>query len=166
MEHLIEENRARNGACRNVGWLAADASTMDLPADSQDIVFSNWLLMYLSDAEVAKLAADALQWVRLRFDQEVCLQEVLPPLCQLFLGLRDGQAYAGAGCAAVVAMTLLPKQDVSYNGTDAAFVCASFPNSALSAHQMATVAGAAGTGRRSGVLPRVVLPAVRRCEAV
>jgi phosphoethanolamine N-methyltransferase len=116
MEHLIDENRARNGACGNVSWLAADATTMvgtpsyrqaphvnftdawfltllasvisrfeilhvccdsalrilsrwallsqELPADSQDIVFSNWLLMYLSDAEVAKLAADALHWVR------------------------------------------------------------------------------------------------------
>ena len=64
MEHLIDENRARNGACSNVSWLAADATTMELPPDSQDIVFSNWLLMYLSDSEVAKLAADALQWVR------------------------------------------------------------------------------------------------------
>ncbi len=64
MPHLIEENRARNGACANVGWLAADATTMELPPDSQDVVFSNWLLMYLSDGEVAKLAADALQWVR------------------------------------------------------------------------------------------------------
>ncbi len=63
MPHLIEENRARNGACDNVGWLAADATTMELPPDSQDIVFSNWLLMYLSNGEVAKLAADALQWV-------------------------------------------------------------------------------------------------------
>ena len=64
MPHLIEENRARNKACANVGWLAADATTMELPPDSQDVVFSNWLLMYLSDGEVAKLAADALQWVR------------------------------------------------------------------------------------------------------
>ena len=73
MEHLIEENRTRNGACRNVGWLAADATAMQLPDDSQDIVFSNWLLMYLSDAEVAKLAADALQWVRLHCVPEACL---------------------------------------------------------------------------------------------
>ena len=28
MEHLIDENRARNGACGNVSWLAADATTM------------------------------------------------------------------------------------------------------------------------------------------
>lgn len=43
---------------------AGDATELDLPRASADLVFSNWLLMYLSDAEVAKLAADALSWAR------------------------------------------------------------------------------------------------------
>lgn len=42
----------------------ADATQLQLPAGSYDVVFSNWLLMYLGDEEVAKLAADALRWVR------------------------------------------------------------------------------------------------------
>ena len=45
-------------------WMAKDATELELPAASFDVVFSNWLLMYLSDAEVTKLAADALCWVR------------------------------------------------------------------------------------------------------
>ena len=45
-------------------WRAADATELELPAASFDVVFSNWLLMYLSDAEVSKLASDALRWVR------------------------------------------------------------------------------------------------------
>ena len=45
--------------------MAHDATELELPAASFDVVFSNWLLMYLSDAEVSKLAADALRWVRL-----------------------------------------------------------------------------------------------------
>ena len=49
---------------RNVKWRAADATELELPAASFDVVFSNWLLMYLSDAEVSKLASDALRWVR------------------------------------------------------------------------------------------------------
>ena len=93
MPHLIEENRARNGACRNVGWLAADATAMELPADSQDIVFSNWLLMYLSDAEVAKLAADALQWVR-RCILKPCELQGSRLLSTLDFGLRGGQGQA------------------------------------------------------------------------
>lgn len=35
------------------------------PQGSYDVVFSNWLLMYLSDAEVKALAAKILTWVRL-----------------------------------------------------------------------------------------------------
>ena len=44
--------------------MAHDATELELPAASFDVVFSNWLLMYLSDEEVSKLAADALCWVR------------------------------------------------------------------------------------------------------
>jgi len=49
-----------------VEFRAGDATELALPAASADLVFSNWLLMYLSDAEVAKLAADALSWARPR----------------------------------------------------------------------------------------------------
>jgi hypothetical protein len=49
---------------RNVRWLVKDATELEVPAGSVDVVFSNWLLMYLADSEVAKLAADALRWVR------------------------------------------------------------------------------------------------------
>ena len=56
--------RAVSLSRRNVEFRAGDATELDLPHASADLVFSNWLLMYLSDAEVAKLAADALSWVR------------------------------------------------------------------------------------------------------
>ena len=45
-------------------FMVGDATQLDLPAGNCDVVFSNWLLMYLSDEECAKLAADALTWVR------------------------------------------------------------------------------------------------------
>ena len=64
MEPLIAENRLRNTRFQNVQSEAADATEMQLPPNSYDLVFSNWLLMYLNDSEVAKLAADAIQWVR------------------------------------------------------------------------------------------------------
>ena len=35
-----------------------------LPEGSCDVAFSNWLLMYLGDAEVAQLARNMLGWVR------------------------------------------------------------------------------------------------------
>lgn len=60
---MCAQNRERNGQCSNVEWRAADATTLQLEAESADVVFSNWLLMYLADDEVAKLAADSLSWV-------------------------------------------------------------------------------------------------------
>ena len=64
-------------------WRAADATELELPAASFDVVFSNWLLMYLSDAEVSKLASDALRWVRRPdlADLRRCLHN--PSLCSV-----------------------------------------------------------------------------------
>ncbi len=44
--------------------MVGDATDLDISAGSTDVLFSNWLLMYLSDEECAKLARDALHWVR------------------------------------------------------------------------------------------------------
>jgi hypothetical protein len=56
------------------------------PAASYDVVFSNWLLMYLSDEEVEALAVKALSWV------SECLYSI-PFMC----GVGRGQAAAGKG---------------------------------------------------------------------
>ena len=61
--HLIEENRRVNGGCSNVSWRVGDATELQLPGDCCDVLFSNWLLMYLSDAEVTSLGNRALSWV-------------------------------------------------------------------------------------------------------
>jgi hypothetical protein len=47
-----------------VKCMVGDATDLDISAGSTDVLFSNWLLMYLSDEECAKLARDALHWVR------------------------------------------------------------------------------------------------------
>ncbi|CAG9464468.1 unnamed protein product [Pedinophyceae sp. YPF-701] len=63
MPHLIEENRRLNGAAhKNIDFLAEDATALELPPNSIDLFFSNWLLMYLSDAEVQSLMTRALKW--------------------------------------------------------------------------------------------------------
>lgn len=45
------------------GCSAGDATELQLDAGSADVVFSNWLYMYLTDAEVEQLARNALSWV-------------------------------------------------------------------------------------------------------
>jgi hypothetical protein len=62
--------RRRNGHLANVDFRVADVTTLQLPAGSYDLIFSNWLLMYLSDDEVAALMANALNWVG--WDLVVC----------------------------------------------------------------------------------------------
>lgn len=41
----------------------ADVTQLTLTPGSYDVVFSNWLLMYLSDEEVYNLACAAISWV-------------------------------------------------------------------------------------------------------
>lgn len=66
MPHLIEENRKLNGHYPNIEFACADATEPGLPVGSAsvDLVFSNWLLMYLSDGEVEALGGRALRWLR------------------------------------------------------------------------------------------------------
>ena len=53
METFIKENEAINGAIfQNIEFKCADVTTIDFPEGSFDFIFSNWLMMYLTDAEV------------------------------------------------------------------------------------------------------------------
>lgn len=63
MPNLIAENERVNGHYPNASFAVGDATELQLPAGSVDVLFSNWLLMYLGDAEVASLARRSLSWV-------------------------------------------------------------------------------------------------------
>ncbi len=63
MATSIAENKRTNGHRPNVSFAVADVTELEQPSCSFDVVFSNWLLMYLSDAEVLKLANNSLSWV-------------------------------------------------------------------------------------------------------
>ncbi|KAF5767525.1 putative phosphoethanolamine N-methyltransferase [Helianthus annuus] len=60
------ENESINGHHENVEFKCADVISPDLnfPAESMDLIFSNWLLMYLSDKEVEYIAERLLKWVK------------------------------------------------------------------------------------------------------
>merc|ERR1719375_2277628 len=64
VESSCAENRRSNAAHTNLTVLNADATTLHQPLDSFDLVFSNWLLMYLTDEEVEAFAQNALGWLR------------------------------------------------------------------------------------------------------
>lgn len=65
MQKFIDKNKEVNGSkYRNIEFVCADVTKLDLPSKRYDIIFSNWLLMYLTDDEVVSLAQKMLQWLR------------------------------------------------------------------------------------------------------
>ncbi|XP_075552919.1 uncharacterized protein LOC142585793 [Dermacentor variabilis] len=73
----VESNRQRNGHLDNVSFVQLDVMKLDLPAQSFDVVFSNWLYMYLSDEECLRLLEKGITWLRdggLLFLRESCFK--------------------------------------------------------------------------------------------
>ena len=64
MHHYVDRNRERNGHYAHVEFLQADVTELELPGCQYDVIFSNWLLMYLSDDEVATLTRKMLGWLK------------------------------------------------------------------------------------------------------
>lgn len=56
-DNLMLQNESINGHHKNAKFMCADVTSPDLKIEDQsmDLIFSNWLLMYLSDKEVAVL---------------------------------------------------------------------------------------------------------------
>jgi phosphoethanolamine N-methyltransferase len=78
MQNLIDQNKKNNSHFGNVIFRCGDAMELSLPKGSVDVVFSNWLLMYLSDEEVTKLAASMLSWLSedgILFFRESCFRQ-------------------------------------------------------------------------------------------
>lgn len=64
MESFVEKNRQSNGHHSNVTFIQADVTKLDIPQESIDFIFSNWLMMYLSDEELKSLLQKMLHWLR------------------------------------------------------------------------------------------------------
>ena len=78
MQNLIDENEATHAHLGNVTFRCGDATELQLPEHSADVVFSNWLLMYLSDAEVEGLARNMMSWLEeggVVFFRESCFRQ-------------------------------------------------------------------------------------------
>ncbi|XP_072351084.1 uncharacterized protein, partial [Scyliorhinus torazame] len=64
MEKFVAKNRELNGQHLNISFLQADITQLDLPGSSFDLIFSNWLFMYLTDVELMELTRRLLSWLR------------------------------------------------------------------------------------------------------
>ncbi|XWS48249.1 hypothetical protein CRYUN_Cryun13aG0058200 [Craigia yunnanensis] len=80
IESVIKKNESINGHYKNVKFLCADVTSPDLKISegSVDLIFSNWLLMYLSDKEVENLAERMVKWLKVGghiFFRESCFHQ-------------------------------------------------------------------------------------------
>jgi len=64
MENFVLKNEEENGHFGNIKFVQADVTQFDMDDASVDLVFSNWILMYLSDEEVLELFRKVLRWLR------------------------------------------------------------------------------------------------------
>ncbi|XP_075902732.1 phosphoethanolamine methyltransferase isoform X2 [Nelusetta ayraudi] len=64
MENFVEKNRKNNGHHSNASFIQADVTKLDLPKNSFDFIFSNWLLMYLSEEELKSFIERMLGWLK------------------------------------------------------------------------------------------------------
>ncbi|KAL5544972.1 hypothetical protein UlMin_008756 [Ulmus minor] len=80
IESVIKKNESINGHHKNVKFMCADVTSPDLhiSEESVDLIFSNWLLMYLSDKEVENLAERMVKWLKVGgyiFFRESCFHQ-------------------------------------------------------------------------------------------
>lgn len=64
MEKFVEKNKTDNSHLGNAEFLQADVMKLDFPQNSFDLIFSNWLMMYLSDEELTSLVNKMLCWLK------------------------------------------------------------------------------------------------------
>lgn len=80
IETVIKKNESINGHFKNICFMCADVTSPELTfgEGSIDLLFSNWLLMYLSDNEVQKLAEKMIKWLKVGgciFFRESCFHQ-------------------------------------------------------------------------------------------
>ncbi|KAJ7307456.1 hypothetical protein JRQ81_009476 [Phrynocephalus forsythii] len=64
MESFLKQNQQENGHRPNIAFQQADVTSLLLPSQSFDLIFSNWLFMYLSDSELKDVIQKMLVWLR------------------------------------------------------------------------------------------------------
>lgn len=96
VEKFVEANRLRNSQYENVDFHCADAMSVKFKNDSFDLVFVNWLMMYLSDENVHTLIKRIAQWLKpngLFFIRESCFMASNPKTAHPNTHYRSDEFY-------------------------------------------------------------------------
>src|SRR4051812_14990248 len=63
MEFDHFQNKQDHEYLGNIEFICSSAENLEFPPNNFDFIFSNWLLMYLSDSEVVKMKDKYLEWL-------------------------------------------------------------------------------------------------------
>lgn len=63
IEKLTAGNKGDNGHFENITFITEDTTKLEFGPDAFDLVFSNWLLMYMTEVEVEAFLNNAISWV-------------------------------------------------------------------------------------------------------
>jgi len=64
MESFVEKNREINKNFDNLKLICADVMNLNFDDQSFDIIFTNWLFMYLTDGDIKLLTSRMLKWLK------------------------------------------------------------------------------------------------------
>ncbi|BFZ12596.1 hypothetical protein BsWGS_15635 [Bradybaena similaris] len=64
MEDFLEINKTTNSSFNNIEYFLTDVTKLEIAEESVDLIFSNWLLMYLEDSEAQELMKKQLSWLK------------------------------------------------------------------------------------------------------
>merc|ERR1739848_73222 len=64
IQEFIDKNKEVNQHNKNITFDCLDARNADFPENSFDFVFTNWLMMYLSDKDVKEFTDKVKKWLR------------------------------------------------------------------------------------------------------
>lgn len=64
IQKCIDKNIEDHGDMGNITFMCEDVTNLSMKPGTYDVVFSNWLQMYLNDEEVERLANNIVSWVK------------------------------------------------------------------------------------------------------
>nr|6WLF_A Chain A, Phosphoethanolamine N-methyltransferase 1 [Bursaphelenchus xylophilus]6WLF_B Chain B, Phosphoethanolamine N-methyltransferase 1 [Bursaphelenchus xylophilus] len=64
IDSFIEKNKERNAAFENITYQVSDALGLQVDPQSTDLVFTNWLLMYLNEQECVRFLMKTMEWLK------------------------------------------------------------------------------------------------------
>lgn len=96
-EKFIKKNKETNSNYSNITYMTRNAMDLDFNKASFDLIFMNWMLMYLSDDETRFLAARIQNWLKLNgkvFLRESCTCASIPDKPMPHTHYRDPNFYS------------------------------------------------------------------------